>query len=409
MKTKLLVGPFIFLLFFLFASPAFSHDDADKNFHGKNNPGAVFIMTNNAGGNVILMYRRAKNGRIEYQDFYPTGGLGAGVGMTIPIDPLGSQNSLIMSEDGKYLYAVNAGDDTITVFEVRKNYLKFLDNVSSGGRFPVSLTVHQEILYVLNAGAMDKDGNGTRSNITGFRLTGHRLIPLNGSTRELVEVPQHPNGDPDSDFPNILATPAQVQFTPRADLLVVTVKDGINGLNNAIWVFQVEKDNDYVPGLTPFVYPTAGPVPFGFTFDSFGRLIVTDAGVSTITPYEVDFNSVEMIGDAPVETGQAATCWIIGTRPFVRYVYAANTGSGTLSGYRVKFDGTLSEIGLFPVRDGALNIDLATSRDGKYIYTQNAGLGTVSIFKVERNGTLKLIDEVEMTDPVSGFQGIVAK
>jgi len=110
-------------------------------------------MTNNADGNAILMYRRSKKG-IKYEDFFPTGGLGAGVGKTIPIDPLGSQNSLIMSEDGKYLYAVNAGDDTITVFEVKKNYLKFLDIVPSGGRFPVSLTVHQKNLYVLNAGAM---------------------------------------------------------------------------------------------------------------------------------------------------------------------------------------------------------------------------------------------------------------
>ena len=115
-----------------------------------------------------------------------------------------------------------------------------------------------------------------------------------------------------------------------------------------------------------------------------------------------------MIGDAPAQTGQAATCWIIGTRPFVRYIYAANTGSGTLSGYRVKFDGTLSEVGRFPVKEGALNIDLAISRNGRYIYTQNAGLGTVSIFRVKRDGTLRLIDEVEVTEAVSGFQGIVA-
>ena len=189
MKRKLLVGLFVSLLSFLSAFPAFSHDGQDRDYHGKGNSGAVFIMTNNADGNVILMYQRSGNGRIEYQDFYPTGGVGAGVGKTIPIDPLGSQNSLLMSEDGKYLYAVNAGDDTISVFEVKKNYLKFLDIVSSGGRFPVSLTVHQKILYVLNAGAMDKDGNGTRSNITGFKLTGHLLIPLKGSTRDLVEVP----------------------------------------------------------------------------------------------------------------------------------------------------------------------------------------------------------------------------
>lgn len=407
MKPKIFFWLLISLLCFSFALPAYSHDGRDKRYHSDGKSGALFIMTNSDKGNVILMYRRSDRGRISYLDFFPTGGLGAGVGKTINIDPLGSQNSLILSKDRRYLYAVNAGDDTITVFQVFENYLKFLDRVPSGGRFPVSLTVHRKILYVLNAGANSADGSATPSNITGFKMTGFRLMALEGSTRILVDVPQNLT-DPTSDFPNILATPAQVQFTPQADQLVVTIKDGSNAVNNSIWVFPVDKDNDYLPAETPVKYQTAGPVPFGFTFDFFGRLFVTDAGVGTITSYRVEDDSVNMIGDDPVHTGQAATCWIIASQPYGRFVYAANTGSGTLSGYRVKFDGTLSAIGLFSVNEGAANIDLATSRDGKYIYTQNAGLGTVSIFRVRHNGTLDLLDEVEVTDAVSGFQGIAA-
>ena len=410
MKQKKFFGLLISFLFILFALPAFGHDDRDwdKDYHykSKDQSGALFIMTNNADGNVILMYRRSDNGRIKYVDYFPTGGLGAGVGKTVNIDPFGSQNSLILSEDGRYLFAVNAGNDTITAFEVKKEYLKFLDNVDSGGRFPVSLTFREKILYVLNAGSNNGAANETPSNISGFKLYGHRLIPIQDSTRVLIDVPQNPD-DPDSDFPNILATPAQVQFSPHGDLLVVTVKDGLHGVNNAIWVFPVDKENDYLPGNTPVIYPTAGPVPFGFTFDSYGRLIVTDAGASTVTSYKVKEDSVSAIG-MPAETGQAATCWIIGTRPFVRYVYADNTGSGTISGYKVRRDGSLSEIGLFPVKEGALNIDMAMSRDGEYLYTQNGGFGTVSIFRVKRNGRLRRIDEVEVTDPVSGFQGMVA-
>jgi 6-phosphogluconolactonase (cycloisomerase 2 family) len=211
----------------------------------------------------------------------------------------------------------------------------------------------------------------------------------------------------DSDFPNILATPAQVQFTPQADQLVVTVKDALSAANNSIWVFPVDKDDDYLPADMPIIFQTGGPAPFGFTFDFFGRLFVTDAGVNTVTSYRVEDDSVEMIG-APAETGQMATCWIVATRPYSRYVYAANTGSGTLSGYRVKFDGTLTPVGLFTVKEGALNIDTAVSRDGRYLYTQNGGLGTVSIFRVRRNGALELMEEVDVTDPMSGFQGIVA-
>ena len=400
----------ISFLFILLAFPAFGHDEHnwDKDYHqkSKDQSGALFIMTNGAESNFILRYHRTENGGIRYQDYFPTGGLGAGVGKTVPIDPLGSQNSLILSEDRQYLFAVNAGNDTITAFEVKKDYLKFLDNVPSGGRFPVSLTFHNKILYVLNAGSNDGAGNDTPSNITGFKLHGHRLIPIQNSTRILVDVPQNPT-DPSSDFPNILATPAQVQFSPRGDLLVVTVKDGPNGVNNSIRVFGIDKENGYIPEDDPFIYQTLGPVPFGFTFDSYGRLIVTDAAVSTVTSFKVKEDSVTVIG-MPAETGQAATCWIIGPTPYFHYVYADNTGSGTISGYKVRRDGTLHEIGLFEVGEGALNIDMAVSRDGKYLYTQNGGFGSVSIFRVKRDGQLRLIDEVEVTDPISGFQGIVA-
>ena len=406
MRQRILFGFLIILLSFFIAFPAFGNYDRDRDHPNKDKGGAVFIMTNSDEGNVILMYQRSSSGRITYADFFPTGGRGVGVGKTVAIDPLGSQNSLIMSKDGMYLYAVNAGDDTITAFQVYKNYLKFLDIVPSGGRFPVSLTVHGETLYVLNAGASD-GVNSTPANITGFRMTGYQLSPLENSTRDLIVVPQNPS-DSESDFPNILATPAQVQFTPQANQLVVTIKDGVNAINNSIWVFPVEKDDDYRPSDTPSIFPTSGPVPFGFTFDFFGRLFVTDAAAGTLTSYRVEDDSVEMIGDGPAETGQMATCWIVATRPYSRYVYAANTGSGTLSAYRVKFDGTLSPVGLFTVKDGALNIDTAISRDGRYLYTQNGGLGTVSIFRVRRGGALELLEEVEVTEPVSGFQGIVA-
>ncbi|WP_172683774.1 beta-propeller fold lactonase family protein [Desulfosarcina cetonica] len=151
-----------------------------------------------------------------------------------------------------------------------------------------------------------------------------------------------------------------------------------------------------------------GPVPFGFTFDSRERLVVTDPGVSTITSYDLDDGVVEG-PNASVETGQAATCWIVGTKSrYADLVYAANTGSGSLSGFRIQRDGSLSEVGVFPVGDGALNIDLAMTRDGRFVYTQNGGFGTVSIFRVRRDGTLAFIDEIDVVEPASGFQGIAA-
>ena len=413
MKTKQFFALLACLLTILPFSPAFGdsgrYTDGDRHEsrHYGAGVGAVFVMTNDAESNEVIMYRRSLRGTLSPMGRFPTGGRGSGFGKTVGIDPLGSQNSLLIGEKGKYLFAVNAGDNTVSLFQIEKGYLKIVDNVPSGGRFPVSLTVHKKILYVLNAGANNGLGNDTPANMTGFQRIGNRLVQIEGSTRPLVEVPQNPT-DPDSDFPNILATPAQVQFTPRGDSLVVTIKDGVNGQNNSIWTFAVDKENGYLADEFPAIFPTAGPVPFGFTFDSRERLVVTDPGVSTITSYELDDGAIEG-PNASVETGQAATCWIAGTeRRYADLVYAANTGSGSLSGFRVRRDSSLSEIGVFPVGEGALNIDLAVTRDGRFVYTQNGGFGTVSIFRVERNGTLAFVDEIDVVEPVSGFQGIAA-
>lgn len=412
MKKHFFITMLVGLLTLMLALPAVAGgrsergDDHDGKRHNSSRmAGAVFVMTNHADGNEVYMYGRRNNGKLVKLDSFPTGGRGSGVGLTVPIDPLGSQDSLALTHDGRYLYAVNAGDDTITLFEVKRNYLQFLHRIGSGGRFPVSIGAFDNMIYVLNAGAND-GAAATPGNITGFIRHGKRLKMIPNSTRTLVDAPQNPMGS--GDIPNILATPAQVRFSPYGELLVVTIKDGVNAMNNAIWVYEMTKSHGYyLPGNTPFQYPTAGPAPFGFTFDTFGRLIVTDAGAGAVTSYNVDADQVEVIGE-PALTGQIATCWIVATRPFARYVYAANTGSGNLTGYQVNLDGTLSEIGLFTVGDGALNIDLAVTRDGEYLYTQNAGFGTISIFKVSKKGILKSVGEIEVTDPISGFQGIAA-
>ena len=113
----------------------------------------------------------------------------------------------------RFLLAVNAGSDEISVFRVKKNRLILVDKINSGGDFPVSLTLHRDLLYVLNSG-----GEG---NITGFKLGKHgHLTPIRGSTRVLDTADV-------SDLPFFLVSPAQVGFSPSGDFLVVTVKGTI--------------------------------------------------------------------------------------------------------------------------------------------------------------------------------------
>ena len=101
---------------------------------GGSNEGAAFAMTNRSTGNQIIRYRRADNGALTRVGAISTRGTGIGT-------DLDTQDGLLLSDNHRYLYAVNAGSDNITVFGVNGTRLTFLQKVYAGD-LPNSLTLH---------------------------------------------------------------------------------------------------------------------------------------------------------------------------------------------------------------------------------------------------------------------------
>lgn len=79
------------------------------------------------------------------------------------------------------LIGVNAGSNTVYSFEVNGRRLSNRTVAASGGSFPVSVAVHGDLAYVLNA----KD----RGSVSGYRIAGRKLHPIENSTRSLGLVP----------------------------------------------------------------------------------------------------------------------------------------------------------------------------------------------------------------------------
>src|SRR5580704_8809969 len=111
---------------------------------------AVFVQTDNVAGNQIVSYHRDHDGTLDLANTYATGGLG-GVLNGSAVDHLGSQGSLASDPAHGLLYAVNAGSNTVSVFSVNGDQLSLRQVVDSGGTFPVSIAVHGNVVYVLNA------------------------------------------------------------------------------------------------------------------------------------------------------------------------------------------------------------------------------------------------------------------
>jgi 6-phosphogluconolactonase len=169
--------------------------------------GAVYAMTNALRKNEIQVYHRANDGTLTLIQTIATRGGGSGIQLD-PTDSLGSQGGVALDGSHRRLFAVNvrsgmedpvdgtdAGDchqGTISSFRVAEDgRLTLLDVVPSGGLFPASLTVHENLLYVLNAGGPGLNPFcGTDPNITGFEIGGDdRLSPLADSTRPSIQAP----------------------------------------------------------------------------------------------------------------------------------------------------------------------------------------------------------------------------
>ncbi len=325
---------------------------------GRGGGGAVYTLTNSPSGNAVAVFDRAPDGSLTADGSVPTGGAGTGGG-------LGSQGALVL--DGRRLFAVNAGSNTISALRIgRGDNVSLTDVARSRGVNPISLTVHGRLLYVLNAGDAT-----TPASIHGFLVLSGELVPLPGSSRPLSAA---------------LPGPAQIEFTPNGRHLVVTEKD-----TNRIVSYRVGRFG-YASG--PNAQPSAGQTPFGFAFDRRGRLIVSEAfggapDASVLSSYRIAADGTISAIDPNVATTETAACWVVVTKDG-RYTYTTNTGSNSISGYAIGRDGglTLLDADGRTADTGATPIDAALSGRSRFLYALNSGAHEIQGFAVNDDGSL---------------------
>ena len=344
--------------------------------------GAVFVMTNAADRNEIIAYSRTGDGILREGPRFETGGRGSG-GL---VDPLESQGSLILSQDRSLLFAVNAGSGTISVFRIHHSRLRLIDVTRSGGSEPNALAQYGDLLYVLNTGGS--------SGVAGFRLGENgRLWPIANSVRFLSTN---------------TSGAASLSFSPDGRFLVVTER-----LTNNVDVFRVQEDGT----LSPIVInQDAAPGTFAVTFASDGSALVVETGPagaqngSTISSYGVQEDGTLYPISVGIPTLGAATCWSVIT-PDGRFVYTANAGTSTISGFAINGSGNLTPLpdtvqGKNPT--GSANIDMTISSDGKFLYTLNTGIGTIGIFVIRKDGGLRYLGSIGGLPAKAGLNGIAA-
>ena len=329
---------------------------------GNFNPvvGHVYLDDNTAGTNTISGFDRHLDGSLTPLAGSPftAGGAGTGAG-------LASQGAIQVSPDGRFLLAVDAGDNRVSVLRIGfDGGLRLVPNgvVSSDGPTPVSIAVHNSLVYVANAGAVGP-------NYTGFTLNFFgQLQPLANSTVSL------PNGSQPGDV-LFNSTGTSLAGTRVDSSLIDSFVVGRNGLLTA------------APG-SPFSAQGLGPFGSEFRPTNPQQLFVSNAhngaNLGTVSAFSVAYNgALTSVGSGPFANGVTAPCWVEITHNG-QFLFAVNTGSGQISSYAIAADGSLTLLGNTPVSNaaGVGAVDARLSNDGRTLYVNESRVGTVGAFAV---------------------------
>jgi len=295
--------------------------------------GHVYVNDNTAPVNTIAGFDRHADGSLTPIPGSPFAVGGSGTG-----HPDASQGSLQLSADGRYLLAVDAGSNQVSVLRIKPDgtlQSAAGSPVASDGVDPVSIAVHHDLVYVANAGPGSSVGD---TNYTGFTLNaGGRLRPIPHSTYVL------PNG----------SEPGQVLFNGDGTKLA-----GTRIASSQIDSFTVGSDGllAAAPG-SPYDAQTLSP-PQGY-----GQL---GSEFSPTNPNEL------FVSDAHTAAGGAAF-------------------PGLVSSFTDAADGTLTPVGAPVANDGGAACWIEISHDGNFLFVVNTASATISSYSIGDGGALTFL------------------
>ncbi len=313
----------------------------------------VYTLSNRARRNEVISFV-SRRGALRYDRSFDTGGLGdPSIAGTV-------QGAIAVSSGGRFLFAVDAGSNEISSFRIGDGQLQFVGKVGSGGVQPVSLAVHRDLLFVLNAGS---------SSIAGFHISRNGwLRPVANSSAPLS---------------GIGVGPAEIGFDTSGKILVVTEK-----ATNDIDTYSVAAG---IP-TGPTVHASSGMTPFGFAFaPRTENIVVSEAfggasGEGAASSYGVSAPSTLTPISVSVPDGNTAPCWVVITRSGI--AFTSNTASNTISAYSIDAQGDLTLTNGASAQTGTSPTDLALGPDDQTLFVLNLKSHSIGAYAIDGGGAL---------------------
>ncbi len=400
--------------------------------------GGHLYMQTNETRNAIMHYRWSTSGALAEVERVATGG--AGSGELSPIYHVNRPNdfegagSVILTPDRRFLFATNAGDNSVSSFAVDKEGritlldVKLTGNPTSGGAKSVAYAPSSRTLFVLHTFGPDElrlmsvDEKGNLTARPERYSVSTKEWPNRGATMALLS--------PDGKFLVVGTTFDELPSRKNPDgslILWIPHKDGALHIiaSNApdpdgIAVFPVGEDGAL---REPSFYDARGASPFYIAFlhnrpDTFiiGFAISDGVAMGRIDA-DGKINVISKLVQIDTSAGlPSELCWLA-VSPDDRFVYSTNFGYSTVSSFRI--DGTVLSIakdpaspkvrgdGTFRAINGVVSSgpsDSWLTPDGAYLYQIYGNASKLIGYATRPDGSLARVTSVRI--PYNSPQGL---
>jgi 6-phosphogluconolactonase (cycloisomerase 2 family) len=411
--------------------------NAPKEMSMNGRGGHLYMQTNEVK-NYIIHYHRSANGALAEVERVATGG--AGSGRISPIYHIARPNhfegagSVRLTQDRRFLFATNGGDNSVSSFAVDKEgWLTLLDvkrtgNTQGGGAKSVAYAPSSRTLYVVHTFgpdhirllSVDDEGNLTP------RPEKYSVSTMEWPNR----VPTMAVPSPDGKFLILGTTFDELPSRKNPDgSLILWIPRGNNGdlhsiASNApdpdgIIVFPVGADGSLGE---PSFYDGGGASPFYIAFlnnrpDTF---VIGEAVSDGLAIGRIDADGKVTVGPVvPIDTSAGVPselCWLA-VSPDDRTVFATNFGFSNLSSFRI--EGNVLTVakdpacpkvpgdGTFRAINGTVSSgpsDNWLTPDGEYLYQIYGNASKLVGYATKPDGSLEEVTSV--TIPYNSPEGL---
>ncbi|KAJ6513244.1 hypothetical protein C8R45DRAFT_920943 [Mycena sanguinolenta] len=374
--------------------------------------GAAYFITNEPAGNFVVAAAIGSDGKLTLRQATSTGGLGSHNTGDGP-DALFTQGAVKASAAGNIVAAVNAGSNTISVFNIDStnptNLEMIGEPVGSGGEFPVSLAINKDgnMVCSLNGGevngvacfSVDKTkglvpiANTVRS--LGLNQTTYALLALCDASRADFNASSPANGPPGS--------ASHVIFNEDNTQLIASVK-GIPPTPGIFAIWDIAADGSLSENFQAVQPPKGGLLPFSMTvIKGKNAILATDPGVGVdIVDLSGGAQSGVASGASSTLTinGQSATCWS-SFSPQTGNFYVTDIGTSQVTEVNVDDNLKPTIVTQYPQGNGTATIDndIASIGQNDFMFILAPNATQVQVLSLNAPGKATALQTVDIAGP----------